>query len=185
MFLHVGNIPAYDLYLLLHEYHYYALTSLSAWFGKSYYCVEGYKAFNNKNRHTCKSDYTCNMCNENTCLYKPSYTRFCKEYIGIYRISTYFNNHEHNGVCACAKSCEKCAYWFSKPVSTHICESLYCTYSKYKAIRNQKCFVEVEKKTEINFWRYVFYDFECMQNTLDAETDRPVHNVLDKRNERA
>ena len=34
-------------------------------------------------------------------------------------------------------------------------------------------FGQIENK----LWRYVFYDFECTQNTLDAETDRPVHKV--------
>ena len=46
-----------------------------------------------------------------------------------------------------------------------------------EVIRNHESFVEVEKKIENIPWRYVFYDFECTQNTLDAETDRPVHKV--------
>ena len=36
-----------------------------------------------------------------------------------------------------------------------------------------RCREKIENKS----WRYVFYDFECTQNTLDAETDRPVHKV--------
>ena len=36
----VDNVPVYDVCLLLHGEHYYALNSLSAWFGRSYYCME-------------------------------------------------------------------------------------------------------------------------------------------------
>ena len=36
----VDNVTVYDVCLLLHGEHYYALTSLSAWFGRSYYCME-------------------------------------------------------------------------------------------------------------------------------------------------
>ena len=60
----VDNVPVYAVCLLLHGEHYYALNSLSAWFGRSYYCMECEKAFNNKNQHKCKSEYTCSMCKE-------------------------------------------------------------------------------------------------------------------------
>ena len=173
----VDNVPVYDVCLLLHGEHYYSLNSLSAWFGRSYYCMECEKAFNDKNQHKCKSEYTCSMCKEKACLYKPSYTRFCKECFGVFRNSICFKNHKQNEVCARATSCEKCGHWFAGPISNHICESFYCTYCKKEVIRNHECFVEVEKKIENKPWRYVFYDFECTQNTLDAETDRPVHKV--------
>ena len=39
-------------------------------------------------------------------------------------------------------------------------------------MHSHECFVEVQKKTETNSWQYVFYDFECTQNMLDAETDQ-------------
>ena len=107
----------------------------------------------------------------------PSYTRFCKECFGVFRNSICFKNHKQNEVCARATSCVKCGHWFAGPISNHICESFYCTYCMKEVIRNHECFVEVEKKIENKSWRYVFYDFECTQNTLDTETDPPVHKV--------
>ena len=68
----VANVPVHAVCLLLHEEHYYALNSLYTWFGRSYYCIEYEKAYNNKNQHKCKSEYTCSMCKERACLYKPS-----------------------------------------------------------------------------------------------------------------
>ena len=73
----VDNVPVYDVCLLLHGEHYYALTSMSAGFRRSYYCMECEKAFNNKNQHK-RNVNTCSMCKEEDCLYKPSYSRLCK-----------------------------------------------------------------------------------------------------------
>ena len=38
-------------------------------------------------------------------------------------------------------------------------------------------FIEVKKRSDIKSWIYVFYDFECTQNTIDTKTKRPVHEV--------
>ena len=35
----------------------------------------------------------------------------------------------------------------------------------------------MKKQSNVKSWRYVFYDFECTQNTIDTETKRPVHKV--------
>ena len=74
------------------------------------------KACNDKNRHKCQSEYTCNMCKEKACLYKPSYTRLCKECVGVFRNITCFKHHKQNEVCARATSCQKCSHWFAGPV---------------------------------------------------------------------
>ena len=106
------------------------------------------KAFNNKNQHKCKSEYTFSMCKEKACLYKPSYTRLCKKCFGVFCNNTCFKNHKQNEVYARATSCEKCGHWFAGPFPTHICDSLYCTYCNREVIRNHECFVEVEKRIE-------------------------------------
>ena len=51
----VDNVPVYNVCMSLHGEHHYALNSLSAWFGRSYYCMECEKAYNDKNQHKCKS----------------------------------------------------------------------------------------------------------------------------------
>ena len=35
----------------------------------------------------------------------------------------------------------------------------------------------MKKRSNGKSWRYVFYDFECTQNTIDTVTKRPVHEV--------
>ena len=32
-------------------------------------------------------------------------------------------------------------------------------------------------RSNVKSWRYVFYDFECTQTTIDIKTKRPVHEV--------
>ena len=89
----VGNFPVYDVCLLLHEQYYYALTSLSAWFGRSYYCMECERSYND-NRKTCKSDYTCIMCKDKlafTSQPTQDYVRNVLEYFTTVPISTITN----------------------------------------------------------------------------------------------
>ena len=132
------------------------LTHCRCGFGGRTIAWNAKKTFNKKSQHKCKSEYTCNMCKEKACLYKPSYTRLCKECFGVFRNSTCFKNHKQNVVCARATSCEKCGHWLAGPISNHICESFYCTYYNKEVIRNHGCSVEVEKKIENKSWRYVF-----------------------------
>ena len=75
---HVDNVPVHDVCLLLHREHYYALTSLSAWFGRSYYCMECERSLITR-ISTSVNQNTCNMCKKK---YKPSYTGFGKECFG-------------------------------------------------------------------------------------------------------
>ena len=71
----------------------------------------------------------------------------------MFRNNTLFNNHKQTEVCGGTSLCNK------------------------ETMRNHECFVEVEKTIEIKSCRYILYDFECMRNMLDVDTDRPVNKV--------
>ena len=50
----------------------------------------------------------------------------------------------------------------------------YCS----KSVKpDHQSFIEVNTRSNVKSWKYVFYDFECTQNTIDTETKRPVHEV--------
>ena len=52
--------------------------------------------------------------------------------------------------------------------------SSYCS----KSVKpDHQCFIQVKKRSNVKSWSYVFYDFECTQNTIDTETKRPIHEV--------
>ena len=76
---------------LLFNNHYYHLTSLSAWYGQTYYCIECEVCYTSK--HTCKPVGICSKCSEKNCLPLPTFTRCCKKCFGAFRNSTCFRNH--------------------------------------------------------------------------------------------
>ena len=166
----VDNVPVYDVCLLLHGEHYYALNCRCGLGGRT--IVWNAKKHTTTRTSTCVNQNTLVTCVRKrlACMYKPSYTKFCKECFCVFRISICFKNHKQNEVCARATSCEKCGHWFAGPISNQICESFYCTYCNKEVIRNHECFVEVEKKIENKPWRYVFYDFECTQKSRRVES---------------
>ena len=60
------------------------------------------------------------------------------------------------------------------------CLITYAIYLIAVIVQNQpdhQCFIEVKRRSNVKSWRYVFYDFECTQNTMNTETKRPVHEV--------
>ena len=166
-----------NICLLLYKEHYYPLISLPAWFGRSYYCIECEIAYNTSSRHVCKSARKCNLCCERTCLNHPAHTRCCSICFGAFRNSTCFTNHRTNGVCESSSSCDTCGKWFTGPLPDHNCNATYCCYCSKTVNVDHRCFIQVKKQSPIETWKYVFYDFECTQNSIDDETNRPVHVV--------
>ena len=58
------------------------------------------------------------------------------------------------------------------PVSDIICQTVCVTIQSYVTHVASGSSVQC-----LNTWKYVFYDFECTQNTIDTETKGPVHEV--------
>ena len=54
---------------------------------------------------------------------------------------------------------------------------MQCSYCSKSVKPDHQCFIEVKKRPNVKSWKYIFYDFECTQNTIDTETKRPVHEV--------
>ena len=164
-------IPGKNVCLLLFNNHYYSVTSLSAWYGRNYYCIECEVCYNGN--HSCKPIRKCSKCSQK-CLPMPTFTRCCKCF-GAFRNSTCSRNHLANGVCDNSMSCG--TLWYIGLVFDHVCNISYCSYCSKFVKPDHQCVIEVKRRADVKSWRYVSYDFECIQNTLDAETNRPVHKV--------
>ena len=153
-----NDSPVNNVCLVLFNNHYYPLTSLSAWYGQYYVCIECEVCYNSN--HTCKP---------------------------AFRNSTCFRKHSGNGVCDNSK-CDTYGERFIGPVLDHVCNIVYCSYCSQYVKPDHQCFIEVKKRSDLMSWKYVFYDFECTQYTIDTETKRAVHefdyciarNVCDK-----
>ena len=63
--LYKSNVVDPNVCLLLFNNHNYFLTSLSAWYGLHYYCIECEVCYNSKN--TCKPVRICTQCSEKNC----------------------------------------------------------------------------------------------------------------------
>ena len=57
-----NDSPVNNVCLLLFNNHYYPLTSLSAWYGQTYYCIVCEVSYSSK--HTCKPVRICSKCSE-------------------------------------------------------------------------------------------------------------------------
>ena len=151
------------------------MTSLSAWYGLHYYCIVCEVCYNSN--HTCKPVRICTKCSETNCLIVPTFTRCFRKCFGAFHNNTCFRNHLGNGVCDNSKSCDTCDEWFIGPVFDRVCNLSYCIYCSKFVEADHHCFIEVKKRSDVKSWIYVFYNFECTQNTIDTDIKQPVHEV--------
>ena len=91
-------------------------------------------------------------------------------------------NRKHT--CKPVRICSKCSEKNCLPLLTftRCCKKCFGAFPNSTCLRksvkpDHQCFIEVKKRSNVKSWRYVFYDFECTQNTIDTETKRPVHEV--------
>jgi hypothetical protein len=169
-FLFKGDEGKEDLVLLLHDNHYYAVTSLKAWYGYRYFCVECQVSYKKPDTHKCKSK-TCIYCEGTHPQNSTPQNKFCITCKGMFASTNCYENHLRSGVCARATICTVCGKWMASENDIHICNSVRCSYCKKSVERSHKCFIQKLPQSKIPAtWRYVFFDFECTQNTLDATT---------------
>ena len=61
--------------------------------------------------------------------------------------------------------------------ATHVASGSADRYCSKFVKPDHQCFIEMKKRFNVKSRRYVFYEFESTQNTIDTETKRPVHEV--------
>ena len=159
--------------LLLHECHYYALKSLTGWFGGIYYCIECEKKSDKK--HTCKKQQICHLCEGVTCLRKEKKYTFCTKCKGIFKNIHCKINHSVNGICARAISCTDCGSWMKEGDPKHKCRLSRCVYCKKVMVENHTCYIEINKPDNNSSFRHIYYDFECTQNDICETTGAYLH----------
>ena len=171
-----NDSPVNNVCLLLFNNHYYPLTSLPAWYGQNYYCIECEVRYASK--HTCKPVRICSKCSVKNCPLLPTFTRCCKKCFGAFRNSTCLRNHLSNGVCDNSKSCDTCGQWFIGPVLDHVCNLSYCTYCSKSVKPDHQCFIEVKNDLMSSRGNMFSTTLSVLKtNTIDTETKRPVHEV--------
>ncbi len=63
---HAGSDKDIKIYLYKNKNHFDVINSMTAFFGRSYYCHDCKTSYHNKDKHKCKKgkkEYRCNVCN--------------------------------------------------------------------------------------------------------------------------
>jgi hypothetical protein len=84
---------------------------MSGFFGSSYYFYDCNTPYNNKDKHKCKKEIRCNVCNckkhpENV-IKNPDW-KYCGGYFRSFFNIECFENHQQNGTCETIWKCKKC-----------------------------------------------------------------------------
>ena len=180
--------PATDkqLCLYFHHGHYDVITKMPAFVNRSYFCVTCLKGFDHPEDHRCQN--SCKLCFQAYCVEeKWTYCHDCNRH---FKSSTCFQNHlklnsRGTSVCKTHYRCKDCSQFISRSHhrgEKHLCGEKYCTVCKEYVPQDHLCFMQpvVENNTtskEIDNQQqekeenrdggtsYIFFDFECMQET--------------------
>ena len=181
------------IYLLKNQNHYDVITSMPGFLCKDYYCHECKKPYTQRDKHKCPTK--CIACfksfpNGKKCSLPPITCDECnRSFFGL----ECFEEHKRDRsegykpdiVCEKVAKCLKCDRTIKEmPLKDHICGHSKCSNcKKYDDLTTHKCFM---KKTrckggkctgcdeEIGYKcyscqtyteKYIFYDFECVQET--------------------
>ncbi|RWS00566.1 uncharacterized protein B4U79_10504, partial [Dinothrombium tinctorium] len=171
-FLFIGTQADNPIFILYHDHHYDALTSIKAFLGRNYFCKKCAKAYNNIYDHKCI--YNCDSCFEPGKCEEIS-VRSCRICHRVFKNSLCFEQHNLNKLCGKFSKCVKC----SKTVrgKTHECFTRKCLSCKDKIIEGKvhDCFVLPTDQKKLSAQDkqlkiFVFYDFEsCLMECKDGK----------------
>ena len=162
------------IYLYLHNNHYDVITTMPGFFGKSYFCHECRRCYDNTTEHLCPD--MCESCRSRNCIIKdPQKCDQCKRW---FRSKSCYDQHKKpigggRSVCELIKKCKKCGksvHIRQLDSEKHICgrKCLTC-----KLIINEndthKCYIQKPEKNddegeeESRYSELLFFDYECTQ----------------------
>ena len=152
------------LYIVLHDEHYYAVTSMKIFMGTHYYCdycKHGYKTIGD---HTCK--YTCTSCKRSKCHIVQAESSSCSYCHVDIRNNACRTMHTET-FCPKVKYCRVCNKGLHKYTS-HVCENQrYCANCKCGVDMDHRCYIKQEPEQPARperFAGYIFFDYETYRN---------------------
>ena len=184
---------SYDkIYLLKNQNHYDVITSMPGFLCKDYYCHTCKKTYEQRDKHRCpakciacfkyfpdgkkcsKPEIICDKCN--------------RSFFGLECFEEHKRDRSEGGepdiVCEIVAKCLECERTITMPLKDHICGYSKCSNCKdYCDLTMHKCFMKKKKckggkctgcdeETKTKCYscstyseKYMFYDFECVQET--------------------
>ncbi|ESO85566.1 hypothetical protein LOTGIDRAFT_155055 [Lottia gigantea] len=171
------------LHLYHHDHHYDVISSMPAFLEKNYYCDLCGKGYEHIETHACFS--VCNGCRRPGKDCPTDTPQSCLECHRTFFSEECFKAHKTgttlNAITTCNKwkQCTKCCKeWDTRRrgrlLEEHICGEYECKICrKWHGKGDKWCYIQtididktkVEEKQDKDVTRFVFYDFECHQNT--------------------
>ena len=137
--------------ILHHDRHFELLTSLQAWYEKSYWCDRCDKGYEQRYKHICANK--CRRCFRVNCEDLTAVP--CGDCGLTFRNSECFNEHKNeNGgkipICKNVFKCQQCCKivtLFNRPKDNpHICGESLCKFcSRFHDLNKHQCFMKVRK----------------------------------------
>ncbi|XP_075784357.1 uncharacterized protein LOC106731428 [Pelodiscus sinensis] len=154
------------VFVLLHDKHYYGILNIKAFIGASYLCNYCYATYSHKHQHACKGH--CHTCDDAECCEVDAERKHCPSCKLFCRSEACLDRHRALAAagkvdCNTRSLCDKCGFYAAK---NHRCKSKKCPqcYQKTEAEGGHECYMRNISSPEEGK-DYVFYDFECMQET--------------------
>ena len=176
------------IYLYYHDGHYDLITSMPSFLGRAYYCLKCEKGYNTEdwNHHSCENK--CKCCHHTTCTDQEEVGSWilCAQCHRTFKGPGCFENHQRVGVkngksvCQSYSKCQKCGKVSERSQGDHKCGEVRCpTCHVYDNPETHQCFMKPTKKKkrkrrgsddeeeeeEEKKTKFLFFDFECMQET--------------------
>ena len=160
----------HTIYLLQTDDHYDLITSMKAFLNKSYYCEKCMKGYDHRRDHSCQR--ICKLCYGSTC---PAVSR-ADEYVECHKCNRRFKNatclknHVENKVCETMYRCVTCdrnvsVELLKKHKREHDCSKKFCKHCQGFFPFNHQCYVSPEPLEKNKQKSYIFFDFECTQES--------------------
>lgn len=197
-----------DLVILHDEDHYDAVTSVTGFYGTSYFCAHCLKSFDHLGEHRCElMEKVCVACQQTGCQgflnawphhIKPTvacqkcrrfYDETCKENHEKFTCDRYPVSAKTLPVCLTLRRCKECFTQLKgfNNIKRHKCGYGFCpSCDDYVELKTHKCFIQPPKKRKRKRGKKQNkrprLDSDCMEDVAEEEDDEekpPLHIFFD------
>ncbi len=149
--------------------HFAVITQVTGLLCRSYYCPRCDVGYNNRDRHRCKQ--YCNLCHSKGCCQSGNtfHRLFCSNcHVPCKTLECLRRHQAAVSVCKSmyfCPECHVCLYGFGKKprnVEDHVCGEAWCKNCQVYHLDEHRCYMRATS-LPTRKPRYLFYDFECMQ----------------------
>ncbi|XP_075438335.1 uncharacterized protein LOC142477223 [Ascaphus truei] len=155
------------LFIYHEDTHYFGVKKINAFIGANYFCDFCHTPFAHKNNHSCR--YFCRSCHRRNCVEVIADMPRCPMCRAFCRSQDCLSEHKKLAQaakidCKRKKYCDRCGRYTDDDHDE--CRGLQCRvcYAYIASFDNHLCYMRPYKPPVLTD-NYIFYDFECMQET--------------------